>query len=150
MLLGSVCLTTSLFGPEYCTATLNSTGSVSTIYGTGSNIAADNLFTLVAEQVPDGQFMYFIGSYGPSQVNSPGGSNGNLCVGVGLAIARFIPTAGTTAGGIYSASPNLRDVPLNTGNIEMIVSGGTFGFQGWHRKSGGQSNFTPGFEVTFQ
>ncbi|MCP4966203.1 MAG: PQQ-binding-like beta-propeller repeat protein [bacterium] len=138
------------FGSEYCTATVNSTGSVSTIYGTGSDVAADNLFTLVAEQVPDGQLMYFIGSYGAGQVNNPGGSNGNLCVGGGLAMARFLPTAGTTAGGMYSASPNLHDVPLNTGSVEMILSGDTFRFQGWHRENGGQSNFTPGLEVTFQ
>ncbi len=32
----------------------------------------------------------------------------------------------------------------------MILSGDTFRFQGWHRDSGDQSNFTPGLEVTFQ
>lgn len=137
-------------GTEYCTANPNSTGSVSTIYGTGSNVAADNNFTLVAEQVPNDQFMYFIGSYGQDQVNNPGGSNGNLCVGGGQAIARFLPTTGTTAGNMHSGMIDLTDVPLNTGMTEMIIAGDTFNFQGWHREDGGQSNFTPGLEVTFQ
>ena len=137
-------------GTEYCTANPNSTGVVSTIYGTGSNVAADNNFTLVAEDVPDGQFMYFIGSFGQDQVNNPGGSNGNLCVGGGQQIARFLPTTGTTAGNMHSGMVDLTDVPLNTGMVEMIIAGDTFNFQGWHRENGGQSNFTPGLEVTFQ
>ncbi|MCB9908363.1 MAG: hypothetical protein H6830_11645 [Planctomycetes bacterium] len=138
-------------GTVYCVANANSTGFVSTIAATGSDVAADNNFTLVSTNLPDGEFMYFIGSYGQDQVNNPGGSEGNLCVGGGLAIARFLPTLGAIAGGMHSGMIDLTNIPLNTGSVEMILAGDTFNFQGWHREtSTGSSNFTPGLEVTFQ
>ncbi|MEZ6005130.1 MAG: hypothetical protein R3F33_13180 [Planctomycetota bacterium] len=138
------------FSSTYCTANVNSTGVVSTIHGSGSLVAADNNFTLMSEDLPVDQFMYYIGSYGQDQVNNPGGSNGNLCVGGGMAIARFIDGTGLTTGGVFSDSIDLSNIPLNTGSTVAIMAGETFNFQGWHRETGGQSNFTPGLEVTFQ
>ena len=141
------------FGTMYCTAEMNSTGVISTIVGTGSDIAANNTFGLLASGLPDGEFGYFIGSFGQTQVNNPGGSNGNLCVGGGVAIARFLPTLGAIAGGQIAGSVDLTNVPLPPSFAGMILAGDTFNFQLWHREGGplsGMSNFSPGLEVLFQ
>ncbi len=140
-------------GSMYCTAEINTTGVVSSIFGTGDIVAANNAFGLLATDLPNGEFGYFIGSFGQAQVNMPGGSSGNLCVGGGLAIARFLPTLGTIAGGQLAGSVDLTDVPLPPTMSGMILGGDTFNFQLWHREGGplsGMSNFTPGLEVTFQ
>ncbi|MCP5023993.1 MAG: hypothetical protein GY930_19780 [bacterium] len=143
----------SYIGTMYGTAVKNSTGVVSSIFGSGDLVAANNAFGLVATGLPNGEFGYFIGSFGQAQVNMPGGSNGNLCVGGGQAIARFLPTLGVIAGGQISGAVDLTNVPLPPTMTGMILGGDTFNFQLWHREGGslsGESNFTPGLEVTFQ
>jgi hypothetical protein len=140
-------------GTQYCTAVANTTGFPSNIYGTGDIVAANNAFGLLATGLPDGEYGYFIGSFGQDFVANPGGSTGNLCVGGGLALARFLPTLAAIAGGQISGSVDLTDVPLPPTMTGMILSGDTFNFQLWHREGGplsGMSNFSPGLEVTFQ
>ncbi|MFT5058059.1 MAG: hypothetical protein ACI89E_000830, partial [Planctomycetota bacterium] len=140
-------------GAMYCTAEMNTTGVISSIFGTGDIVASNNAFGLLATGLPDGEFGYFIGSFGQAQVNNPGSSSGNLCVGGGLAIARFLPTLGAIAGGQIAGSVDLNNVPLPPTFAGMILSGDTFNFQLWHREGGplsGMSNFSPGLEVTFQ
>ncbi len=143
----------SYLGTMYCNAEMNSTGVVSSIFGSGDLVAANNAFGIVATDLPNGEFGYFIGSFGQAQVNMPGGSNGNLCVGGGQAIARFLPTLGVIADGQFSSAVDLTNVPLPPTMTGMILGGDTFNFQLWHREGGslsGQSNFSPGLEVTFQ
>ncbi len=140
-------------GSMYCTAEVNTTGFASSIFGTGDIVAANNAFGLLATGLPEGEFGYFIGSFGQAQVAMPGGSSGNLCVGGGLAIARFLPTLGAITGGQLAGSVDLTNVPLPPTFSGMIMGGDTFNFQLWHREGGtlsGMSNFSPGLEVTFQ
>ena len=47
-------------GTNYCTANANSTGNPAVISATGSAAAADNLLTLLVEDMPNGQFAYFV------------------------------------------------------------------------------------------
>ncbi len=147
---GSGC--TNYLGNMYCTAEPNSTGSTSRIFGTGDVFAANNNFSLLATDLPEGEFAYFIGSYHQTQVNNPGSSSGNLCVGGGGAIARFHYTLGAITGGQFTGDIDLTNVPLPPSMTGAISSGQTFNFQLWHREGGsptGQSNFSPGLEVTF-
>ncbi len=142
-----------VIGTMYCDAVPNSTGAIANIYGAGSIVAADNNFGLLAFGLPEGEFGYFIGSFGQAQVNNPGSSNGNLCVGGGESVARFLSTLGSVFGGQLSGSVDLTNVPLPPTFTGMILAGDTFNFQLWHRDGGalsGQSNFSRGLEVTFQ
>ncbi len=137
-----------VLGTMYCDANANSTGAVASIYGTGDLVAANNNFGLLGFGLPENQFGYFIGSFGQTQVN-PAGSDGNLCVGGGLAIARFLPTLGSVFGGQLAGSIDLTNIPLPPTLAEVLIAGDTFNFQLWYR-DGSQNNFTPGLEVTFQ
>ncbi|MDF1838111.1 MAG: hypothetical protein P1V35_09600, partial [Planctomycetota bacterium] len=142
-----------IIGSMYCDANPNTTGAVASIYGTGDIVAANNDFGLLAFGLPEGQFGYFIGSFGQAQVNNPGGSDGNLCVGGGSAIARFLPTLGSVFGGQLAGSIDLTNVPLPPTLDAMLVSGDTFNFQLWYRDGSslsGDNNFSRGLEVTFQ
>ncbi|MCA9002140.1 MAG: hypothetical protein KDB61_09465, partial [Planctomycetes bacterium] len=123
------------------------------IDATGSDVLASNDVTLVATQLPQNSNGFFLTSRQQGFVANPGGSSGNLCVGGGLAIARFLPTLSLSAGGMISGSVDLTDVPLPPTMTGMIMAGDTFNFQLWHREGGplsGMSNFSPGLEVTFQ
>ncbi|MCP5020959.1 MAG: hypothetical protein GY930_04200 [bacterium] len=140
-------------GTMYCDAAPNSTGAIGNIYGTGSIVAADNNFGLLAFGLPEGEFGYFLGSFGQAQINNPGGSDGNLCIGGGLAVARFLSTLGSVFGGQISGSVDLTNIPLPPTFTGMVLAGDTFYFQLWHRDGGalsGESNYTRGLEVTFQ
>ncbi|HPF13085.1 MAG TPA: choice-of-anchor L domain-containing protein, partial [Planctomycetota bacterium] len=85
-------------GQNFCQAVANSTGEPGYLYATGSTQVSNNNLTLVAESVPNGELMYFLGSRGQGFVMNPGGSVGNLCLGGGQAIARLLNTTGVTAG----------------------------------------------------
>ncbi len=139
-----------LLGTPYCMNVANSSGQSGFLYAQGSLIPSVNDFTLVANQLPPSQFIYFLGSRGQDFIGLPGGSQGNLCLGGGTGIARFLNTAGTTtvAGG-HTGSINLMDIPLPPSFGQMVLSGETWYFQGWHRDINNTSNFTNALCVTF-
>ena len=79
-----------------------------------------------------------------------GGSFGNLCLaGTPGRFQQQIQNSG--AGGTFSIPVDLAAIPQPTGTI-AVVAGDTYFFQAWFRDvQGGQagSNFTDGFEITF-
>ena len=110
----------------------------------GSNVVADNDFTLEARDVPPNVFGLFF--YGPNQVQVPFG-NGFRCVG-GM-IQRVQPAAQANASGVTTRQLDL----LSTPHTSFISPGVTTNFQLWFRDpmGGGLAfNTTDGVEVSFR
>ena len=140
-------------GTNYCAANPNSTGVGARISATGSTTAGLNFLTLKMEDLPQGQFTLFIASLSSGFVSSPGGSQGDLCVGSPL--ARFGPTAGYSLQnsgtmGMVEQQIDLTSIPLNP--AVAVQPGDTWYFQGWYRDSnpGPVSNFSDGLSITYQ
>jgi hypothetical protein len=136
-------------GMAYCATVPNSTGASGYLYAMGSLVAADNNFTLVGNNLPDGEVGYILGARDQGFIAMPGGSQGNLCLG-GPGLARFHNTAGMVAAGSLSGTINLNDMPLHPLFGQVVMPGETWYFQLWHRESMGVSNFTNGLRVTYQ
>ena len=137
-------------GSNYCTpAVANSTGAGGILSGFGSLQPADNDLTLVASGLPSDQFGYFLTSMDMGFVGTPGGSQGNLCLGG--TIGRYIAdVASSGAAGKILLSLDLTNMPPPVQNV--VGSGETWYFQCWHRDQnpGATSNFTEGLSVAFQ
>ena len=140
-------------GTNYCTPGVpNSTGSPGHIRGTGSAVAANNDLTLVAEDLPNNAFGYFLTSRTQGLIPQPGGSLGVLCLGG--SIGRYtgpgqIQNSGAT--GSFDLLLDLTQTPTPTGFV-AVVAGETWNYQAWHRDSVGGaavSNFTDALTVTF-
>ena len=136
-------------GTNYCTANANSTGNPAVISATGSAAAADNLLTLMVEDMPNGQFAYFVCGQASGFISGPGGSQGNLCI-LGQ-LGRFrsqLQNSGQT--GSVSIDVDLTQIPLNP--VVAVQPGDTWFFQLWYRDNnpGPTSNFSDGLQVDFQ
>ena len=139
-------------GISYCSpGVTNSTGVPGTITALGSNVVANDDFTLMATGLPPGQFGIFMTSRTSSFVQGGGGvSNGDLCLGG--SIGRFsLPAqilSTSTTGEISLATP-LGQFPQGA-QFVPVAAGETWYFQAWHRDGVGLgSNFTDGLEVLF-
>jgi hypothetical protein len=148
-----VCQGAGGVGTNYCgPGVVNSTGNSGTLRATGSAVVANNDLTLVADDLPNNAFGYFLTSRTQGLVAQPGGSLGVLCLGG--SIGRYtgpgqIQNTGTT--GSFDLLLDLTQTPTPTGLVAVAV-GETWNFQAWHRDSVGGaavSNFTDGLEVDF-
>lgn len=140
---------TAQVGTTYCMAAPNSTGSISMISASGSTDVALNDVTLNVASLPLNQFGLFVTSQTQAFTVSPGGSDGNLCLG-GM-IGRYnsgIVSSGAT--GTVSLPVNLNAIPVPMGTY-AVMPGDTVNFQFWHRDVGtpGLSNLSEGLEVEF-
>ena len=140
-------------GSNYCTANVNSTGVAGSMGASGSNIVGNNDLVLEANDLPLSSFGFFLTSMTQGFVANPGGSQGNLCLGG--AIGRYVGPGqiqnSGSAGSIVLAIDNTQ-VPQPTGLV-AVVTGETWNFQAWHRDAvmgSATSNFTDGYEITFQ
>ena len=137
-------------GTTYCAANVNSSGSISNIFATGSTVVTDCDLTLGCDNLPPSTFGYFITSRTQGFVTNPGGSAGNLCLGVGVGrYAGDVLSSGTT--GAVSLVLDLNAIPSPAGST-MVAFGDTVNFQFWHRDAGttgATSNFSEGLEVQF-
>ncbi len=141
-------------GTNYCSpAVPNSTGNPGTIRGTGSNVVANNDLTLVADDLPNNAFGYFLTSMTQGVTPQPGGSLGVLCLGG--TIGRYVGPGqiqNSGGAGTFSLLLNLNQTPTPTGFVS-VAAGETWNYQTWHRDSVGGaavSNFTDALSVTFQ
>jgi hypothetical protein len=136
-------------GTNYCTAVANSTGVGASISALGSDAVVDQNFTLVASDMPNNQFGYFIVSATQGLLTNPGGSQGNLCLGGQM--GRFVAGVANSGGaGQISLAVNLNGLP---GPINVaVLPGDTWNFVSWYRDQNPSttSNFTDGLSVTFQ
>jgi len=141
-------------GTNYCgPAVPNSTGASGTIRGTGSNVVLNNDLGLVAENLPNNAFGYFLNSMTQAFIPQPGNSVGVLCLGG--AIGRYVGPGQVQNSGLtgsFTLALDLTQTPTPTGFVS-IAAGETWNFQAWHRDSVGGvavSNFTDALSVTFQ
>jgi hypothetical protein len=150
---GSFCTSAPNIGTNYCAAAPNSTGQTAEISAVGSVVVADNNVTLIATNLPDNSFGYFLNSRMQGFVANPGNSQGNLCLGG--AIGRYVgPNEVQNSGltGTYELQLDLTRTPTPTGFV-MIMPGETWHFQAWYRDLVGgvaTSNFTDAISITFQ
>jgi len=139
-------------GTNYCTANVNSTGATGSISATGSDQVANNNLSLVASDLPNNSFGFFLTSQTQAQVPNPGGSSGNLCLGG--AIGRYVgpgQVLNSGATGTFTLPLDLTSTPQPTGLVS-VQAGETWNFTTWHRDATGgttTSNFTDGLEITF-
>ncbi|MCP3918907.1 MAG: LamG domain-containing protein [bacterium] len=135
----------SPFGGNYCTpAVPNSSGLSGTISAYGSPVAGANDLVLVAEQLPPGEFGYFLGSMTDGFFQPPG-SNGNICLSGN--IGRFNAPADIGPGPALSIRVDLSSIPVNPPTAG--APGDVWFFQCWYR-DGATSNFTDGIAMTLQ
>lgn len=140
-------------GTNYCTAVPNSTGQAAEISAVGSVNVVDNDVTLIATNLPDNSFGYFLNSMTQGFVMNPGTSMGNLCLGG--AIGRYsaldeVQNSGLT--GQFELQIDLTMTPTPTGFV-AIMPGETWNFQAWYRDlvaGVSTSNFTDAISITFQ
>ncbi|QDV07931.1 hypothetical protein Poly30_34670 [Planctomycetes bacterium Poly30] len=137
---------------NYCTANVNSTGTVATISVTGSGRVTDNDLLLTTSSVPTFSFGFFITSRFQGFVATPSGSAGNLCLAG--SIGRYVgpgQTQNSGASGAFSLDLDLTRTPQPNGLV-AITPGQTWHFQAWFRDAVGglpTSNFTDGVRVVF-
>jgi len=137
----------SSLGTSYCgPAAVNSAGLSAVISATGSAMVADNDVTLIAEQLPPGQFGYFLAGQAQGFFNPPG-SQGNICLSGN--IARYNQVANIIQGPTGSIQIDLTAIPVNLPTA--VMPGDTWNFQCWYRDNnpGATSNFTDAVSVTF-
>ena len=136
-----------------CTSQPNSTGLVAQLSVTGSNVVALGTTSLVAQDLPVGQFALFLVSDLPGAGVTPPGSSGTLCLGG--AIGRFNAPSQIALSDIQGEvrlALDLNAIPTPSTPVP-IVAGQTWVFQTWFRDNGGgppDSNFSSAVAVTFQ
>ena len=145
---------TGPLGTRYCTpAQLNSFGIAAEISALGSRSVAANDVSLRAASLPPNTFGYFLTSRDRGFVLSPGGSQGNLCLGGGIGRYRGAgQVQNSGAAGAFTLAIDLTRTPTPSGLV-AIAPGETWHFQCWYRDSllgFPSSNFTDGLTVVFQ
>ena len=138
-------------GSAFCAASPNSTGTTGTLAAFGSDVAFANEVTLVASDLPPGQFGIFLGAPGTGPGVQVG--SGTLCLAG--PIGRFIGPGQifmVSPGGNATITPDLTAIPGPMGT-SATAPGDQWSFQAWHRDptpSGPGSNFTAGVEIQFR
>jgi hypothetical protein len=123
------------FGEKTCSENQSSTGSAAQMEVYGSRTASEGYVRLRALGLPQGLAGLFLGSKAAGFVPSPGGSQGNLCLGG--PIARF------SQGGQYGT-------PMPDGSFELSRDTGHFQFWYRFRNAGQTTNFSSAIEVAFE
>lgn len=142
----------NLIGVPFCAPVDNSTSRPGRMSAIGSTEVAQNNVTLIASQLPNNSFGYFLASRSQGLVNQPGGSQGVLCLGG--SVGRFVgPGQIQSSGsiGVFDLGLDLGQMPTPNGLIQ-VLAGETWNFQTWYRDSvqgAATSNFTEGLEVNF-
>ncbi len=139
-------------GTNYCTPAPNSTGATAAISGSGSASVALNNLTLSSSNLPQNAAAFFLCSRTQGFGQNPGGSAGNICLGVpiGRVVGGVITNSGAT--GAVSVVADLNAMPQPSGAV-VVQAGETWNFQCWYRDAvaggGATSNFSDGLEVLF-
>ncbi|MCP3915060.1 MAG: hypothetical protein GY711_05855 [bacterium] len=135
-------------GTSYCGPAIpNSSGFAGEISAVGSVFVVANNVTLNADQLPPGQFGYFLAGQTQGFFNPPG-SQGIICL-MGN-IGRYNSVPDIIQGPSGSVAIDLTSIPVNPPRAAM--AGETWNFQCWYRDVNptSTSNFTDGVSITFQ
>lgn len=138
-------------GQSYCgPSVVNSSGASGLLQAVGQDLAIANDVTLIASDLPQNVFGYFITSQTQGFAAMPGGSQGNLCLSG--SIGRYLAAVASTGdGGCLVLPIDLTAIPQPSG-FASVVAGDTWNFQTWFRDSVGgmaTSNFSDGLEILF-
>ncbi|MCP3917714.1 MAG: hypothetical protein GY711_19390 [bacterium] len=131
-------------GQRYCPAQPNSTGSPGRIDAFGCDELLFGQLRLRADNLPAGQFGYFIASR--TQAQSPGPHGGVVCVGG--AVGRFNRPQDIVVGPTGSLIVDLENIPIFP--PVAVQPGDTWNFQCWFRDVAADSNYTDATSITFQ
>ena len=147
-------------GVSYCASTANSTGAMTTLVASGSEVATDDAVELSASNMPASALGFFITSQTQGTLANPGGSAGILCVAGN--VGRFMQPGQVKvsgADGTFTLSTTLgewstSDIPQATPpQFYAAMAGMTSSFQLWHRDAvmgSATSNFSNGLSITWQ
>lgn len=140
--------TRSFCGP----AVPNSSGSPASLQATGSSVVLANEVNLIANDLPQATFGYFVVSQTQGAPTTPAGSQGNLCLA--SAIGRYVgPGQVLSSGtdGSFALAIDLAAIPQPLGPLQGMP-GDTWSFQAWFRDANpaATSNFTDGLAVTLR
>ncbi len=150
----------SPIGASYCAQNANSTGQIARITALGSDAAADDQLTVVANRMPANQIGYFIVSLAPDAVDLPGAglSDGILCLGSGK--GRYNGQNGNPgailnsgdAGTFCLAGLDTNLIPLSSGMSYPAMAGSSNYFTAWFRDPTGVigNNFTDAVQIDWQ
>ena len=135
-------------GTEYCPQPLNSTGGVSTLSASGSDVAGADCITLTATNLPADSFGYFI--CGQTQAMLPA-FGGFVCISgdVGRGVGGGILNSGSAGSMQVTTTLNL---PTSSGAVQ-VMAGDTWNFQAINRDTIGgtaTATFTNAVEILFQ
>ena len=134
-------------GFGYCGGQINSTGLPGTATATGSAVVLDNDVTLIARNLPTGQFGIWLTSRTQGFIPGPTCPT-NLCLA--SPIGRFNAPGqilNTGMAGTYSLQIDLTALPQMSGTVSAMA-GETWNFQSWHRDINGcGSSFTSAVEL---
>tara|TARA_R110002126_G_scaffold1490_3_gene8729 strand:- start:2468 stop:3298 length:831 start_codon:yes stop_codon:yes gene_type:complete len=130
-------------GTPTCAPLPNSLGVSSTLCAQGSATVADADLSLVAGNIPIGEFGFFLVSATTGQ-SFPAQSDGVLCLSGN--IGRMNDLSQLFQGPFGSVPIDFMALPQSPS--QPILPGDTWIFQGWHR-DGASSNFTNALTVTF-
>jgi hypothetical protein len=137
------------FGASTCAGNPNSTGSGSVLTMQGDRRVFLGDLTASVDGLPPNAAGYLLASRWAGHVPTPAGSQGDLCLGGG--IARIAPpiAIADAAGHVQVAVP-MQAIPL--GAPTPILAGETWHFQFWHRdvNPAPTSNFSSAIGVTFR
>ncbi|MCP3914934.1 MAG: hypothetical protein GY711_05225 [bacterium] len=129
---------------SYCPALPNSTGQPGRIAAAGSAVVAHEDLSLIASDLPPGQFGYFLTSQTPGMFQPPG-SSGIICLSGNL--GRFSQPALVIQGPTGSIALDLDSMPVNP--TMPVLPGASWYYQCWYRDIGNTNNFTDAVQVTF-
>tara|TARA_R110002126_G_scaffold41590_31_gene121008 strand:+ start:1741 stop:2814 length:1074 start_codon:yes stop_codon:yes gene_type:complete len=152
---GNVSLVGNLVGDHDCpgpTTTCanpaNSSGMGGTVSMLGSTRIQDQDLTLVASNLPPGEFAFFVASPSQGFVPFPAGGQGNLCLGTPFARYQTLVGAISPAGE-YQIDVDITAIPMTP--PVAVMPGEQWFFQCWHRDSNPTptSNLSDVLVVTF-
>ncbi|MCP3920011.1 MAG: hypothetical protein GY711_31160 [bacterium] len=137
-------------GAPYCSPAIpNSSGLPARLSVAGSTAVALNDIALTAEDLPIGEFGYFLVGSNQGQFMPPG-SQGVLCLTCGFqgcsGIGRYNQAGQIIQGPVGTIPIDLGALPLSP--AQAVQPGDTWNFQCWFRDLG-SSNFTDAVAVTF-
>lgn len=132
-------------GTEYCTSLPNTTGQSGLLLASGSDLAADNMLTLTAINLPPNQTGYILNSMNAATIPV---ASGILCLGDGKG-RHTAQAMDSGLGGQIITPIDTTALPRSVGGPAAVMIGETWRFQMWHR-DGTDSNFTSAVAITFQ
>ena len=137
-------------GTVYCTSNPNSTGAIATMNARGETTFAFDTLRLESDNLPVGQFGFYLASPQQGFVPNLGGGQGNLCLGTPIVRLIVAPAGGVLNSGIAGQFRLRAHMPALP-SVDRPSPGETWHFQAWFREPwAGSSNTSNAVRFMFQ